>query len=131
MHVSLDCNIIYLFPYFIKSCMLMPMSKPFLHFSSKKFSFLLFRCGGQNDHVIFTCYSHDGPDKGFQPICGVLNSLITKRVSDGAYFRVLMSSYDNYEHTGFLGRYEFGPGKYFGFFNGEINQASLVFLLNV
>nr|XP_022288867.1 suppressor of lurcher protein 1-like isoform X3 [Crassostrea virginica] len=67
-------------------------------------------CGGQNDHVTFTCYSHDGPDKGFQPICGVLNSLITKRVSDGAYFRVLMSSYDNYEHTGFLGRYEFGPG---------------------
>ena len=81
--------------------------------------------------MTFTCYSHDGPDKGFQPICGVLNSLITKRVSDGAYFRVLMSSYDNYEHTGFLGRYEFGPGKYFGFFNGEINQASLVFLFNV
>nr|XP_022288536.1 uncharacterized protein LOC111100736 [Crassostrea virginica] len=64
----------------------------------------------QNDHVTFTCYSHDGPDKSFQPICGVLNSLLTKRVSDGAYFRVLMSSYDNYEHTGFLGRYEFGPG---------------------
>ena len=35
-----------------------------------------------------------------------------------------MSSYDNYEHTGFLGRYEFGPGKYFVFFYGGINHAS-------
>ncbi|XP_052711363.1 suppressor of lurcher protein 1-like isoform X3 [Crassostrea angulata] len=67
-------------------------------------------CGGQNDHVTFTCYSHEGPDKGFQPICGVMQSLLTKRVSDGEYFRVLMTSNDNYEHTGFLGRYEFGKG---------------------
>ncbi|XP_056015064.1 suppressor of lurcher protein 1-like isoform X2 [Ostrea edulis] len=66
-------------------------------------------CEGQNDHVTFTSFSHEGPDKGFKPICGVMQSLITKRVSDGAYFRVLMSSYDNYEHTGFLGRYEFSP----------------------
>ncbi|XP_062611117.1 suppressor of lurcher protein 1-like isoform X3 [Saccostrea cucullata] len=66
-------------------------------------------CEGKNDHVTFTAFAHDGPDRGFKPICGVMQSLITKRVSDGAYFRVLMSSFDNYEHTGFLGRYEFSP----------------------
>lgn len=67
-------------------------------------------CGGENDHVSFTCYSHDGPDKGFQPICGEIQSVLTKRMSDGEYFRVLMKSNENYEYTGFLGRYEFGQG---------------------
>lgn len=71
-----------------------------------------FSCGGENDHVSFTCYSHDGPDKGFQPICGEIQSVLTKRMSDGEYFRVLMRSNENYEYTGFLGRYEFGQGEH-------------------